>query len=350
METAPREPILRDMTAARHRPALLAFAWTAVFIVWHAYWALGGDFGFGDQESGFPDAGWAFAVVVSGMFAAGLAVPVAVARGVGPRRVLTGLLWAGAAVLALRGLSGLADDLLRFSGAAETGLTGLSDEQVLGTAEPSAYTIWSTVGIDAFFALGGAVFAFAAGLRLPRPTLAWAGYAAFAWAIAYALGVRLYQGLGGTAGIAGTYADPEAMRRASLIAGAVIFAVGVGALAFVRPWGLRLPRWLVIVPALVGSAYSMAHALTAYITKPLDALGVVELQFRGWAERHERAQFLWDLLFYEPWFLLLGVFVTLGAIHHHRRTGGTHERALLAGTAAATLALTAVACGMVVTR
>jgi hypothetical protein len=186
--------------------------------------------------------------------------------------------------------------------------------------------------------------------RLPRPTLGWAGYAASAWAIAYALGVRLYQGLGGTVGIAGTYADPEAMRRASLLAGALIFAVGIGALAFVRSWGLHLPRWLVIVPALVGSAYSMAHALTAYVTKPLDALGVVQLEFRGWAERHATAQFLWDLLFYEPWFLGLGLLTTLGAVHHYRRTGGEHPRRLIAASGAATLALTAVACALVVAR
>ena len=113
------------------------------------------------------------------------------------------------------------------------------------------------------------------------------------------------------------------MRRASLIAGAGILLVGLGALAFVRPWGLRLPRWLVIVPALTGSAYAMAHALTAYVTKPLHALGVVDLQFHGWAQRNETAQFLWDLLFYEPWFLGLGVLVTLGAQHHHRRMGGS---------------------------
>jgi hypothetical protein len=179
---------------------------------------------------------------------------------------------------------------------------------------------------------------------------AWAGYVACAWAIAYALGVRLYQGLGGSVGIAGTYADPDAMRRASLLAGALIFAVGIGALAFVRPWGLRLPRRLVIVPALAGSAYSMAHALTAYVTKPLDALGVVQLEFKGWAERHETAQFLWDLLFYEPWFLGLGLLTTLGAVHHYRRTGGEHPRRLIAATAAATLALTAVACALVVSR
>ena len=187
---------------------------------------------------------------------------------------------------------------------------------------------------------------------LQARSLAWAGYAASAWAIAYAVFVRGYQGLGGTLGLSGTFQDPEAMRRASLIAGALILLVGLGALAFVRPWGLRLPRWLVIVPALTGSAYAAAHALTAYVTKPLHALGVVQLQFHGWAERHETSQFLWDLVFYEPWFLGLGVLVTLGALHHHRRTGGsaTAERRLVVATAVATLALTAFSCSVVVAR
>jgi hypothetical protein len=183
-------------------------------------------------------------------------------------------------------------------------------------------------------------------------SLAWAGYAASAWAIAYAIGVRGYQGLGGTVGLAGTFEDPAAMRQASLIAGAGILVVGLAALALVRPWGLRFPRWLVIVPALTGSAYAAAHALTAYVTKPLDAAGVVHLQFDGWAQRHQTAQFLWDLLFYEPWFLGLGVLVTLGTLHHHRRTGGSpHEaRLLVALTVTATLALTALACALVVAR
>jgi hypothetical protein len=154
---------MKSVPARRaRRAALLAFAWTAAFIAWHGYWALGGDFGFGDQESGFPDAGWLFTITVIGMFAAGLAVPLAVARGVGPRRLLIGLMWAGAAVLAARGAIGLLDDALRFTGFAETGLSGLSNEQVLGTARPSAYTIWSTIGIDAVFALGGLLFGRAA--------------------------------------------------------------------------------------------------------------------------------------------------------------------------------------------
>lgn len=183
-------------------------------------------------------------------------------------------------------------------------------------------------------------------------SLAWAGYAASAWAVAYAIGVRGYQGLGGTLGLAGTFEDPAGMRRASLVAGVGILLVGVGALALVRPWGLRLPRRLVIVPALTGSAYAMAHALTAYVTKPLHAVGVVELRFDGWAQRDETAQFLWDLLFYEPWFLGLGVLTTLGAVHHHRRTGGSvgAERRLIVLTALAALALTVFSCTLVVVR
>src|SRR4051794_32973783 len=86
--------------------------------------------------------------------------------------------------------------------------------------------------------------------RGAAPDAPWAGYAACVWAVAYAVFVRGYQGLGGTVGLSGTFEDPAAMREASLIAGVGIFLVGLGALAFVRPWGLRLPRRVVIVPAL----------------------------------------------------------------------------------------------------
>lgn len=164
---------------------------------------------------------------------------------------------------------------------------------------------------------------------------AWAGYAAFVWALAYAVGVRGYQGLDGTLGLSGTFEDPAGMRQASLIAGLGIALVGFGELALVRPWGLRLPRWLVIIPALTGSAYAAAHALTAYVTKPLDALGLI-----------------WDLLFYEPWFLVLAALTTLGTVHHHRRTGGSlrAERRMLILVALATLAVTAYAYALVIVR
>ena len=53
----------------------------------------------------------------------------------------------------------------------------------------------------------------------------------------------------------------------------------------------------------------MAHALTAYVTKPLHLLGVIDLGFHGW-KTPTRSRVPWDLLFYEPWFLALGLLVT----------------------------------------
>ena len=184
-----------------------------------------------------------------------------------------------------------------------------------------------------------------------RRSLAWAGYAASAWAIAYAVGVRGYQGAGGTLGLAGAFDDPEGMRRASLVAGVVILLTGIGALALVRPWGLRIPRWLIIVPALAGSVFVMAHAATAYVTKTLYLLGLIDIEFRGWAHVDTGALIRWDLLFYEPWFLGLGVLVTLGTLHHHDRTGGSERtrRRLLVATGVGTVALTAFASALVAT-
>jgi hypothetical protein len=88
------------------------------------------------------------------------------------------------------------------------------------------------------------------------------------------------------------------------------------------------------------------------VTKPLDLLGVIQFDFRGWAELDKGALIRWDPLFYEPWFLGVGVLVTLGSLHHYRRTGGSDRgaRRLLGATVAATLALTAVGCGLIVAR
>ncbi len=76
---------------------------------------------------------------------------------------------------------------------------------------------------------------------------------------------------------------------------------------------------------------------------------MADLQIQGWKTLDEGEAFAWDLLFYEPWFLALGLLTTAGALHHHRRTGGsdTARRRLIALTAAATLALTALASAMV---
>ncbi|HET6550592.1 MAG TPA: DUF3995 domain-containing protein [Solirubrobacter sp.] len=190
-------------------------------------------------------------------------------------------------------------------------------------------------------------------ITLPTPrrtrSLAWAPRAAAVWAIAYAVGVRGYQGLGGTVGLPGQVEDPAGLHRASLLAGVFLLLVGLAALSLGRRWTLRLPRALVLVPAVAGSTYALGHALTGFITKPLDLLGVIDLEFKGWAHVNETALALWDILFYEPWFLGLGILVTLASLHHHRLAGGSERgaRRIVAATALATLALTVTAITMI---
>jgi len=77
-------------------------------------------------------------------------------------------MWVGCAVLLARGGSGLLDDGLRFSGLVDGGLTGVSNEDLLGS-HPSISTMLSTVAIDGIFFAGGILFGRTARLaRDPR--------------------------------------------------------------------------------------------------------------------------------------------------------------------------------------
>ena len=147
-----------------------AFMWTCVFVALHVYWFMGGRLGFGDAPDPIPDppssvAGLAFNVAVLAMFVAGLVVPLALVRPWGqrfPRRMLLVLAWLGSVVLAARGGAGIVDSLLRVAGVLPRGLSGLTYEQILGQAHPSAYTLWASAAIDAYFLIGGACFGAAA--------------------------------------------------------------------------------------------------------------------------------------------------------------------------------------------
>jgi hypothetical protein len=57
-----------------------------------------------------------------------------------------------------------------------TGLSGLTYEQLLGTANPSAYTLWSARAIDVYFLVGGVLYATTAWLvKRQRPLAERAG-------------------------------------------------------------------------------------------------------------------------------------------------------------------------------
>jgi hypothetical protein len=155
---------------ARASALWTAFGWAVLFTAAHAYWYAGGTVGLGDAPSPLPGrptsiAAWVFTVVVAAMFATGIVLPLILLRWDARRgwgRAASVLLWIGAAVLVLRGASGLADDLLRQTGLAGGGITGLTYQDTLGTSDPSTYTLASNDSIDAYFLLGGLLFGLAA--------------------------------------------------------------------------------------------------------------------------------------------------------------------------------------------
>jgi hypothetical protein len=152
----------RPVHAGRQDAAYAALAWVVVFVLAHVYWYLGGTLVRPTLPQGTPGM---FDAVLILMTVTGLAAPLAAVHRWGrriPASLLAAVLWAGCAVLLLRGLAGVADELLRVTGVAQGGLTGLSREQVTGFAEPSRGVLWTGRAIDGYFTLGGLLFGAAA--------------------------------------------------------------------------------------------------------------------------------------------------------------------------------------------
>lgn len=160
---------------ANRRAAYLAFTWVMVFLAWHVVWAVTGlKFPSPSHHGGSARVLMELsAVVVLVMVAVGTLLPLALAQPWGrclPRWALLLTAWAGCALLAGRGLTGVADDLVRLTGILPNGLTGLTTAEVAGSAHPSTWTVFAGEATDFLFLAGGLAFGAAAvAYRRVRP-------------------------------------------------------------------------------------------------------------------------------------------------------------------------------------
>ncbi|MEC0175087.1 DUF3995 domain-containing protein [Paenibacillus favisporus] len=153
----------------------------------------------------------------------------------------------------------------------------------------------------------------------------WPGYIGCLLAVMYAVIVRFYQAAGGTIGLPGKLANPEGFQMASYIAGVAVMLAGFFLLGLVKPWGKKVPQWvpliggrsihplLFLVPTLIGSAFVTAHGVSGVITKFLHLVGAITIHFPGWNVIDIHGLIIWDLLFYEPWFIVMGILASLAA-------------------------------------
>ncbi|MBB3126824.1 hypothetical protein FHS19_001478 [Paenibacillus rhizosphaerae] len=161
----------------------------------------------------------------------------------------------------------------------------------------------------------------------------WPAYAGFWWALLYAVLVRFYEAAAGIIGGYGQLSDPRAFSMASYGAGVLIMICGFILLGLVKPWGLtfpvwvphfrhkRIPRLFILIPTLFSSAMLIAHGTTGIVTKTLFLIGAIPLELQGWAVIDKVRLAIWDLCFYEPWFLIMGILSGLAAAYYAHASG-----------------------------
>lgn len=148
----------------------------------------------------------------------------------------------------------------------------------------------------------------------------WVGYAAGAWAFAFAA-MSFYWAVGGTVGIAmqaPSIKELAVERPAWFVAtlwatGALKALAGLLALALVRGWGSLVPRWILLV-----AAWGVGALLSLYGGANLGVRGLMAVGVMSTPESMHSAAARWHLLLWDPWWLLGGVLFGVAAWGYQR--------------------------------
>ncbi|MDQ0698841.1 hypothetical protein QF048_005283 [Streptomyces sp. W4I9-2] len=178
-----------------------------------------------------------------------------------------------------------------------------------------------------------------------------AGGWGFALGVGYAVLVRFYHAAGGEIGVAGKVSEQyvATLHMVSYLTGLVIL-VGAGACLVLAYRQFRVfPRWVprvggteaphglvravVLAPALFGGTYAIGHWMTGTLTKILDLTGVITVEIsEAWVTRDRVAGDLWEIFFYEPWFLAMGACLVLSGLQYARDSGVSRRAVRIVGT------------------
>ncbi|MCJ8014824.1 DUF3995 domain-containing protein [Paenibacillus sp. KQZ6P-2] len=161
----------------------------------------------------------------------------------------------------------------------------------------------------------------------------WPAYVGCLISFIYAVFVRFYQAAGGTIGVPGKMKDPEIINMGSYIAGLAIMFCGFALIMLIKPWsrivppkvpligGRKIHPLILLTPTLIGTAFLIAHGVSGMIIRALQLAGIITLDFPGFLEVDVHELALWDLLFYEPWFVFIGIMAGLTAAHYAQASG-----------------------------
>jgi hypothetical protein len=147
----------------------------------------------------------------------------------------------------------------------------------------------------------------------------WLGYAGFGWALSN-IPIHIYWALGGLTTSIGITTSGHDFRIANWGASLVILGAGLTCLALVQRWGEVLPRALLHGTAWVGGVLGIVHSLAFGTGEVLRLAGIVSYPDRTDFTLRQLQNFDWaNLLYFEPWFAVMGVLLIGSSLSARRR-------------------------------
>ncbi|MFD1147730.1 DUF3995 domain-containing protein [Saccharothrix hoggarensis] len=144
----------------------------------------------------------------------------------------------------------------------------------------------------------------------------WFGYGTAVWAFAFAV-LHVYWAFGGGFGLPEGFSVPDhtLLLIIDIVAVPLCVAGGVLGLALIRPWGLRLRRWMRLAAAWGMCALCLVHSVPTVVQAAV-VLARGEQDTLSTPEK-------FSLFGYEPYWFVGGVLVGLAALVHQRNTRST---------------------------
>lgn len=151
-------------------------------------------------------------------------------------------------------------------------------------------------------------------------SLAWTGYAACVWCCVFAA-MSFYWAIGGTVGLdtVSPTLQPLVIARDPgfitilWITGGLKLIGGIFVLALVRPWGQKLPRWLLLAAGWGGTVVLLIHGTDFLLRGVLWMSGVINVPESVSETVIYGYTFLWG-----PWWLLGGILFGATVLHYQR--------------------------------
>lgn len=147
------------------------------------------------------------------------------------------------------------------------------------------------------------------------------GYALFIWSIAYML-PHLYWAFGGKMGLSllkPNLAESPQWEIINLVASIFLTVAGFLGILLIYYKKQGFIKWILLGVTLTGCSLATSHGIYGIIYRMLQIFGFIGSDL-GIFDIHNHSFILWDLILFEPWFLIEGILLGLVGWYYLNRS------------------------------